>query len=91
MSAIFGRQPVIWLGLIGTLILGVVAALSATPVIVDGQPLQTAANVIKIAGPLILAFIQQYFVTPVAAPQLPVGTEVTVTKPDTNVTTAVTL
>lgn len=77
MTTIFGRQPVVWIGLLMTLLMGIVAALSAQPVVVDGQPLQTAANVIKIVGPLIAAFIAQNFVTPTSSPVLPVGTAVT--------------
>ena len=76
-GTIFGRQPVVWLGLFATLAMTIVQALSGQPLVVDGQPLQTAANVAKIVAPIIISFIQQYFVTPTGQPVLPEGTTVT--------------
>lgn len=77
MSAILGRQPVVWIGAIATLALAILQAVSGVDVVVPGQPAQTAANLIKIVGPIIAAFIAQNFVTPTNSPVLPAGTVVT--------------
>ena len=77
MTTIFGRQPVVWIGLLASLALGILQAVSGVDVIVPGQPAQSAANIIKIVGPLIAAFLAQNFVTPVSSPVLPAGTAVT--------------
>lgn len=77
MTTIFGRQPVVWIGILASLAMAILQALSVQPFDVPGQPAQTVANLIKIISPLIAAFIAQNFVTPVSSPVLPVGTAVT--------------
>lgn len=77
MTTIFGRQPVVWIGIIASLAMAILQAVSVQPFDVPGQPAQTAANLIKIISPLIAAFIAQNFVTPTSAPVLPAGTAVT--------------
>lgn len=74
---IFGRQPVVWIGLLASLVMLLLQAAQGAPIVVDGQPAQTLANAIKIFGPIIAAFISQNFVTPTSSPILPAGTPVT--------------
>ena len=81
---IFGRQPAFWIGLIVTLVLGVVRTLAGEGLISDaatGQ-LTNAVNAVGelllLVAPLVTGMLIQPNVTPVAAPKLPAGTEVMV-------------
>lgn len=74
---LFGRQPILWVGIVASLVVTVVTQLSGPGIIDTTHPAQTAINVITILGPIISAFIGRYFVTPVASPVLSAGTAVT--------------
>ncbi|HLA65009.1 MAG TPA: hypothetical protein VK600_00340 [Candidatus Saccharimonadales bacterium] len=75
---IFGRLPAVWIGLIVSLVIGILTAVSGPGIIVAGNTAQTIANLITVLAPVISGFIIHNFVTPVAAPQLPAGTVVKV-------------
>lgn len=79
---IFGREPAVWIGLVITLISGAVATLLGYGLISDIQAnrvndlLEAAAQLALALAPLITGLLIRQTVTPVAAPQLPVGTQV---------------
>lgn len=73
---IFGRQPALWIGLLASLVIGILTAISGPGIIVAGNTAQTIANLITVLAPVISAFIIRNFVTPVASPKLPAGTTV---------------
>jgi hypothetical protein len=85
--SILGRQPTFWVGLIVTIILGVVRTLSGEGVIsIDSA--DQLVNVTNSIGDLLLTFVPlittmilRPAVTPVAAPKLEVGTRVLLDKP----------
>jgi len=85
---IFGRQPAFWIGLIVSLILGVVTTLSGNGLISDALNNQITDTVNAVAqaavllAPLITGLLIRPTVTPVAAPSLPVGTTVEVVTPE---------
>lgn len=81
---IFGRQPAFWIGLIVTIVLGVIQTLAgeglisdvATNRVTDG--VNAIAQLLLLAAPLITGMLIKPTVTPVAAPKLKPGTEVAV-------------
>jgi uncharacterized membrane protein len=85
---IFGRQPAFWIGLIVSLILGVVQNLTGSGLISDvraGQVtdlVNAAAQLAVLLAPLIAGLLIRTQVTPTAAPSLPAGTTVTAITPE---------
>lgn len=83
------REPVRLIGVIVTLILAVVTTLAGESIISDvvagriTDIVNAAAKFLALIAPLLAAELARPQVTPVAAPQLPVGTPVTVTSRDT--------
>lgn len=81
---IFGRQPAFWIGLIVTLVLGVVRTLAGEGLISDaatGQvesAVHAIAQLLELVAPLVAAMLIKPLVTPVASPQLPANTKVAV-------------
>ena len=81
---IFGRQPAFWIGLIVTIVLGIVRTLAGEGLISDAATGQvtSAVNAIGelalLVAPLVTGLLIQPNVTPVAAPKLPANTEVMV-------------
>jgi len=81
----FGREPSFWIGLIVTIISGVIATLLGQGVISDVQAgrvndvVDGIAKVLLAIAPLIATLLTRQVVTPVAAPVLEQGTGVTVT------------
>lgn len=84
---ILGRQPLVWIGIIVSLILAVVSNLNGQGVIGDvlaGQVTdvtKSAGQILTTLAPLITALLARPLVTPTAAPALPVGTSVEVITP----------
>jgi len=80
---ILGRQPAFWIGLIGTIILGIVQTLAGQGVINEATSgkvvdlTQAAVNLLTLIAPLLAGLAIHTQVTPTAAPVLPVGTSVT--------------
>lgn len=81
--SIFGREVAVWIGILGTIILGAVQTLVGEGIISDalqGQIKNAVESIVQIAvlaSPLIAGLFIRQGVTPVSAPQLPVGTVVT--------------
>lgn len=84
---IFGREPAFWIGLIVTLILGVVSTLTQNGLISDvlaGEVtdiVNATAQLLVLLAPLIAGILIRGQVTPTSAPSLPQGTSVTVVMP----------
>jgi hypothetical protein len=80
---ILGRQPAFWIGLIGTIILGVVQTLAGQGVINDltaGRVVDlthSLVNLLTLVAPLLAGLAIHTQVTPTAAPVLSIGTPVT--------------
>ena len=80
---ILGRQPAFWIGLIGTIVLGVVQTLAGQGVISDlaaGKVVDltnSLVNLLPLVAPLIAGLVIKTQVTPTSAPVLPTGTIVT--------------
>jgi hypothetical protein len=78
-----GRQPAFWIGLIGTIILGVVTTLAGQGVISDvtsGKVVDlthSLVNLLTLIAPLIAGLVIKTQVTPTSSPVLPTGTVVT--------------
>jgi hypothetical protein len=78
-----GREPAFWIGLIVTLIIGVLTTLTGEGVISDAlagritEFTNAIAELAVLLAPLIAGLWIRQNVTPVAAPVLPVGTAVT--------------
>ena len=85
---IFGRQPAFWIGLIVTLIFGVLQTLAGEGLISDALNSQITSGVNAVAqllillAPLIAGLAIRPVVTPTAFPALPQGTTVTVITPE---------
>jgi hypothetical protein len=81
---IFGREPAFWIGLIVTLILGVVQTLAGEGVISDtlaGRTMELTnsfAELLVLLLPLITGLLIRPTTTPLTAPSLPVNTPVLV-------------
>lgn len=78
---IFGRQPIFWLGLIGSIILLIVNTFIGEGILTP-DALGTVSNILEVSIPLIAGLIGRLLVTPVSSPVLSAGTEVTT--PDGN-------
>ncbi len=80
---ILGRQPAFWLGLIATLVVGVVQTLAGQGVISEAASgkvvdmTQAAVNLLTLIAPLLAGLVIHTQVTPTAAPVLDIGTPVT--------------
>ena len=85
---IFGRQPAFWIGLIVTLILGVVQTLTGNGLISEVAAGQTTdlvnstAQLLVLMAPLIAGLLIRTQVTPVAFPKLEQGTQIEVITPE---------
>lgn len=94
---IFGRQPVVWVGIIAAVAIAVVQTLSGQGVISDvtaGKAIDMTnalGQVLTIAIPIILNYAAHTQVTPVSSPVLPQGTKVTVVTPPATPNTTTTL
>lgn len=77
-----GREPAFWIGLVVTIIVGLISTLTENGVISEAlkgriQDLTNAiAQLLVLLAPLIAGLLIRQQVTPVAAPSLPVGTPV---------------
>lgn len=84
---IFGRQPVVWIGIIAAVVIAVVQTLLGQGVISDAAAgkavdfTNALAQVLTILAPVIAALVSRTQVTPVSSPVLPAGTKVTVVPP----------
>jgi hypothetical protein len=80
---ILGRQPAFWLGLIATLVVGVVQTLAGQGVLSDATSgkvvdfTHAAVNLLTLIAPLLAGLAIHTQVTPTAAPVLSIGTLVT--------------
>ena len=80
---IFGRQPAFWIGLLGTIIIGVVQTLAGQGVINEAMTnhavdlTNSVVNLLTLIAPLIAGLAIHTQVTPTAAPVLSVGASVT--------------
>ena len=78
-----GREPAFWIGLIVTIIIGVLTTLTGEGVISDALAgrvtdfVNAIAELAVLLAPLIAGLLIRQQVTPVAAPVLPAGTDVT--------------
>lgn len=85
---IFGRQPAFWIGLIVTLVLGVIQTLTGNGLISEvaaGEAtdlVNSTAQLLVLLAPLIAGLLIRPTVTPVAFPSLDQGTKVTVITPE---------
>ena len=64
MKAIFGREPVVWIGIFASLAFTILQTLTGPGIIVSGQPATTLVNIITALGPVLAAFVARNFVTP---------------------------
>jgi hypothetical protein len=84
---IFGRNPAAWIGIIVSCILAVVSVLTGQGVIGDalaGQitdGVNAIAQLLVLLAPVLTGVLIRSQVTPVASPQLPAGTILTVIAP----------
>jgi hypothetical protein len=80
---ILGRQPAFWIGLIGTIVLGVVQTLAGQGVVSDltaGRVVDlthSLVNLLTLVAPLLAGLAIHTQVTPTIAPVLSVGASVT--------------
>jgi hypothetical protein len=87
---IFGKEPAFWIGLIVTLIVGVVQTLSGNGLISDivaGKVIDLVnafSQVALLMAPVIAALIIRGGVTPTSQPSLEQGTKLTVITPGDN-------
>lgn len=94
---IFGRQPVVWIGIIASVAVAVVQALLGQGVISDvtaGKAVDTVnalGQILTVLAPVIAALVARTQVTPVSSPVLPQGTKVTVVTPPGSPNTTTTL
>lgn len=81
---IFGREPAAWIGLIVTIIVGIVSTLAGQGFISDvlagkvTDVVNAIAQILLLLSPLIAGLLIRRNVTPTANPTLPAGTAVTV-------------
>ena len=82
--SVFGREPAFWVGLIVTIILGILSALLDGGLISDAlageitDGTNAVAQAVGLLAPLVAGLVIRQTVTPVAAPSLPRGTKVTI-------------
>ena len=80
---ILGRYPAFWIGLIGTIVLGIVQTLAGQGVISEvtsGKVVDLTnalVNLLTLVAPLVAGLLIHTQVTPTSAPVLPAGTVVT--------------
>lgn len=85
---IFGRQPAFWIGLIVTLVLGVLQTLTGNGLISEvtaGKAtdlVNSTAQLLVLLAPLIAGLLIRTQVTPVSFPKLDQGTQVEVVTPE---------
>lgn len=84
---VFGREPAFWLGLIGSVLVGILHQLVGAGLITPDTA-QTMENLVTTLVPFIVTIILRQMVTPVLAPKLPEGTPVEVTDKSTGETLA---
>lgn len=83
-GAIFGRQPAFWIGLIVTIILGVIRTLAGEGLISEAaqgsitNAVEAAKELLLLLAPLLTGMLIKPTVTPTNAPVLKEGTSVTV-------------
>ncbi len=79
---IFGRQPAFWIGVIVSIVVAVLSALTKDGLISEAlagkitDATNALAQLATILAPVIAGLLIRTQVTPVAAPALPVGTPV---------------
>lgn len=84
MPKFFGREPVVWIGIIVSCILAVLSVLTGEGVINDAlagkitDAVTALSQLLVIFAPIITAILARPTVTPVSAPKLPMGTPVLV-------------
>ena len=95
---IFGKEPVAWVGVIAAVAIAVIQTLNGQGIISDvleGRAIDATngiASVVVILLPLVLNVLAaRPAVTPVAAPSLPAGTQVTVIQPGSTPNTTATV
>ena len=94
---ILGKEPLVWIGIIVSLVLAVATNLNGQGVISDATTGQITdatkalGQILVIIAPLITALIARPSVTSVAQPSLPQGTSVTVVTPGDAPNTTTTL
>jgi len=87
MPTFFGKEPVVWIGIIATVVIAIVQTLSGQGVISDvtaGKALDATnamTQLLTLLAPIIAGLLARTQVTPVANPALPSGTTVTVLTP----------
>ena len=87
MPKILGREVSFWIGLIVTIVLGIVTTLAGEGLISDvaagrvTDGVNAVAQLLTLVAPLIAALLIRQNVTPVAQPKLEVGTPVLVETP----------
>ena len=87
---IFGREPVLWVGIIMAFIIAIVETALGQGLISDvlagkiEDVAQSLASTTLVLLPIILNLFARAAVTPVAAPLLPVGTPVLIQGEDTD-------
>jgi hypothetical protein len=80
---LLGRQPAFWLGLIATIVVGIVQTLAGQGVVSEATSgkvvdmTQAAVNLLTLMAPLLAGLAIHTQVTPTIAPVLSVGTSVT--------------
>lgn len=95
--SIFGRQPVVWIGIIAAVVIAVVQTLLGQGVISDvtaGKAIDAVnalGQLLTVLAPVIAALVARTQVTPVSSPVLPQGTKVTVVTPPASPNTTTTL
>ena len=94
---ILGREPAFWIGLIVTLVIGVISTLSAEGVISQAlagkitDATNALSQILILLAPIVTGLLIRSQVTPIAAPALPSGTTVTVITPTATPNTTTTL
>ena len=78
-----GREPAFWIGLIATIVIGIISTLSGQGVLSDAMAgkitdgVKALVQILTLLAPVIAAFFIRGQVTPTASPVLPTGTPVT--------------
>ncbi len=64
-KAIFGKEPVVWIGILASLLLTIYQQVSTPGIIVEGNLGLSISNIITVLAPIIAAFFARNFVSPV--------------------------
>jgi hypothetical protein len=94
---IFGKEPVVIIGVIASCVIAVIQVLSGQGIITDviaGHVIDATkalTQILTILAPVIAAFLARPQVTPVANPTLPQGTVVNVVTPPASPNTTTTI